>query len=213
MEFIRSIIDFIIHLDRHLDQVIRTFGQGAYLLVFLVIFAETGLVVTPFLPGDSLLFVLGAFAAKGSFDLVWLLGILAAAAIAGDTVNYAVGHFLGERIVRKGANRFFKKEHIDRTHAFFEKHGGKTIILARFIPIVRTFAPFVAGIGKMHYGKFLLYNVTGGLLWVCSFVLGGYYFGNVPMVKEHFLIVVIVIILISILPAVIEVWKHRQKKA
>lgn len=212
MEFIKDIIEVIIHIDRHLDVVIKAFGSGSYLLLFAIIFAETGLVVTPFLPGDSLLFVVGAFAAKGSFSLVWLFLTLCAAAIIGDTVNYAFGKFFGERLLKKGDHRFFKKEHVERTHKFYEKYGGKTIILARFIPIVRTFAPFVAGIGKMSYYKFFIYNVSGALLWVSLFVFGGYYFGNIPFIKDNFLVVILTVMLVSILPVVIEFWKHHKAK-
>jgi membrane-associated protein len=212
MEFIKDIIEIVLHIDKHLDIVIKSFGSGSYLLLFAIIFAETGLVVTPFLPGDSLLFVVGAFAAKGSFNLFWLFVILTAAAIIGDTVNYSFGKFFGERLLKKGDHRFFKKEHVERTHKFYEKHGGKTIILARFIPIVRTFAPFVAGIGKMSYYKFVIYNVTGALLWVSLFVFGGYYFGNMPFIKDNFLVVILTVMLVSVLPVVIEFWKHRKPK-
>jgi len=212
MEFIKDIIEVVIHIDRHIDIVIKAFGNGSYLLLFAIIFAETGLVVTPFLPGDSLLFVVGAFAAKGSFNLFWLFVILSGAAIIGDTVNYAFGKFFGEKLLKKGDHRFFKKEHVERTHKFYEKYGGKTIILARFIPIVRTFAPFVAGVGKMSYYKFVVYNITGALLWVSLFVFGGYYFGNMPIIKNNFLIVILTVMIISILPVVIEFWKHRKAK-
>lgn len=212
MEFIKGIIDFILHIDRHLDQVIKSFGNWTYLILFLIIFCETGLVVTPFLPGDSLLFVLGAFSAVGSFKLVWIFIILISAAIIGDTVNYSLGKIFGERLLAKGDHRFFKREHVERTHKFYEKHGGKTIILARFIPIIRTFAPFVAGIGKMSYFKFLVYNVVGGILWVAVFVLAGYFFGNIPLVKNHFTIVIFVIIIISLLPVIAEFWKHSRLK-
>ncbi len=212
MEFIKGIFEFIFHIDKHLDIVIRNCGNWSYLLLFIIIFAETGLVITPFLPGDSLLFVVGAFAAVGSFNLFWLFVVLVSAAIIGDSVNYALGKLFGEQILQKGMRRFFKKEHLDKTHKFFEKYGGKTIILARFIPIIRTFAPFVAGIGEMTYYKFLIYNVVGALFWVAVFVLGGYYFGNMPVVKENFPIVILLIILISVLPVLVEVHKHRRAK-
>ncbi len=205
-------IEIILHIDKYLDLIIRNFGQWSYLLLFIVIFAETGLVVIPFLPGDSLLFAVGAFAALGSFNLLWLFIVLAGAAIIGDTANYAFGKFLGERILRKGNHRFFKKEHLERTHKFYERHGGKTIILARFIPIIRTFAPFVAGIGEMSYCKFFIYNVTGALLWVAIFVLGGYYFGNIPVIRKNFFITILVIMALSAMPVAIEIWKHRRKK-
>lgn len=212
MELIKEVFEFIIHLDRHLDVIIRNCGNWSYLLIFLIIFAETGLVVTPFLPGDSLLFVVGAFAALGSFNLFWLFVILTAAAIIGDSVNYALGKLFGEQILQKGTHRFIKKEHLDKTHRFYERHGGKTIILARFIPIIRTFAPFVAGIGEMTYYKFLIYNITGALLWVSLFVFTGYYFGNIPVVKENFLIVILTIIVVSVLPVAVEVWRHYRVK-
>lgn len=210
MEFIKDIIEVIIHIDKHLDLIIRNFGNWSYLLFFIVIFCETGLVITPFLPGDSLLFVVGAFAAIGSLNITWLFIILASAAIIGDSVNYFLGKLLGEKIILKNDWRFFKKEHVERTHRFYEKHGGKTIILARFIPIVRTFAPFVAGIGEMSYIKFFIYNVAGALLWVAMFTLGGYYFGNMPFVKHNFLIVILTMIFISVLPVIIEFLKHRK---
>ncbi|MCX5701169.1 MAG: DedA family protein [Candidatus Omnitrophica bacterium] len=212
MEFIKGIVEFIFHIDRHLDFVIKSFGSWSYLLLFLIIFAETGLVFTPFLPGDSLLFVVGAFAALGSFNIFWLFIILCSAAIIGDSVNYAIGKLIGEKLLLKGDHRFFKREHVERTHKFYEKYGGKTIILARFIPIVRTFAPFVAGIGKMSYLKFLVYNVAGGILWVAIFVLGGYYFGNMPAVKENFTVVIFVIIVVSVLPVAIEIWKGYRAR-
>ncbi len=210
MELISNIFESIIHLDRHLDVVINVLGSWSYLLLFVIVFCETGLVVTPFLPGDSLLFVVGAFSAKGDFNLFWVFVILAAAAIIGDSVNYSFGKFFGEKILLKGSHRFIKKEHLDRTHKFYEKYGGKTIILARFVPVVRTFAPFVAGIGSMNYYKFFIYNVTGALLWVAIFVLGGYYFGNIPFIKENFLITILAMMLISILPVAIGLWKHRR---
>jgi len=210
MEFIREIIETIIHLDRYLDLVIKSFGNWSYLVFFIIIFAETGLVITPFLPGDSLLFALGALGAIGSFNLLWLFIVLVSAAIIGDSVNYSLGKLFGQKIILKGNYRFFKKEHIEKTHKFYEKHGGKAIILARFIPIIRTFAPFVAGIGEMGYYKFFIYNVAGALLWVSIFLLGGYYFGNAPFVKENFFIVILVIIALSVAPVAIEFWKHRR---
>lgn len=212
MEFINGIFDFIFHIDKHLDIVIKNCGNWSYLLLFMIIFAETGLVITPFLPGDSLLFVVGAFAAVGSFNLFWLFIVLVSAAIIGDSVNYALGKLFGEQILQKGTHRLFKKEHLDKTHKFYEKYGGKTIILARFIPIIRTFAPFVAGIGEMNYYKFLIYNIVGGLFWVAVFVLGGYYFGNMSIVKENFPLVILLIILISVLPVLVEVHKHHRAK-
>lgn len=211
MEFIKNVLEVFLHVDKYLDVVIQNFGVWSYLLLFAVIFAETGLVVTPFLPGDSLLFATGAFAAKGSFNLFWLFVTLAAAGIIGDSVNYTVGKVFGEKLFQKDNSRFFKKEYLDRTHRFYEKYGGKTIILARFVPIVRTFAPFVAGLGKMSYLYFLIYNVVGALLWVSIFVIGGFYFGNAPVVKENFSLVILGIIIVSILPGVVECFRHRKK--
>ena len=205
-------IEFIFHIDRHLAVLIQSFGTWSYLILFAIVFAETGLVVTPFLPGDSLLFAAGAFAAKGAFDIWKLSGILIAAAIIGDSVNYAIGKNIGLRILKAGNSRFFKKEYLDRTHLFYKKYGGKTIVLARFIPIIRTFAPFVAGAVSMNYPHFLLYNIAGAILWIVIFVGGGFYFGNAPIVKEHFSIVILVIIFLSVLPAVFEVWRHKTAK-
>ena len=210
MEFLKDAIEIVVHFDKHLGAVIQSCGGWSYLLLFLVIFAETGLVITPFLPGDSLLFAVGAFAALGSFNVFWLFGILTVAAIIGDSVNYAIGNMFGEKILLKSNFRFIKKEHLEQTHKFYEKYGGKTIILARFIPIIRTFAPFVAGIGKMNYRYFFFYNVAGALLWVSIFVFGGYYFGNMPVIKENFFVVILAIIVLSVLPAVIEFWKQRK---
>jgi membrane-associated protein len=210
MEFIKSLVDVFLHLDRHLGGVIQHYGQWTYAILFGIIFCETGLVVTPFLPGDSLLFACGAFAAAEAFDPWVLFGLLSVAAILGDTVNYAIGHYLGPRVFHFEDSRFFKKEHLERTHRFYEKYGGKTIIFARFMPIIRTFAPFVAGIGSMTYWKFLMYNVVGGILWIASFVFGGYYFGNVPIVKKNFTLVILAIIVLSILPGVIEYLRHPK---
>ena len=208
MELLAFLIDVVLHLDRHLAELVQNYGAWIYLILFLVIFAETGLVVTPFLPGDSLLFVAGTLAASGGMDPVLLMVLLCIAAIAGDSVNYAVGKHVGERLVRSG--RFVRQEHIDRTHAFFEKYGGKTIVIARFVPIVRTFAPFVAGMGAMDYGRFLFFNVTGGILWVVSLTTAGYFFGNLPIVKNNLSLVIIGIIIASIMPGVIEYLRHRR---
>ena len=202
-------IEIFLHIDKYLALVIKDCGAWSYLALFLIIFAETGLVVAPFLPGDSLLFAAGALAALGSLNVVWLALILAAAAIIGDSANYAVGRIFGERLFQNPKSRIFKREYLERTHSFYEKYGGKTIVLARFVPIVRTFAPFVAGVGEMNYFRFALYNVTGGLLWVGAFVSVGFFFGNAPAVKENFSLVIFAIIVISALPAAIEVWKHR----
>ncbi|MFA4982308.1 MAG: DedA family protein [Candidatus Omnitrophota bacterium] len=211
MEIIKNIIEFIFHIDKHLDVIIKSFGVWSYALLFAIIFTETGLVVMPFLPGDSLLFAAGAFAAVGSFNVWYLFGALALAAVIGDSVNYALGKYLGHKVFQLNP-RIFKKEYIDRTHAFYEKYGGKTIIIARFVPIVRTFAPFVAGVGKMSYAYFFTYNVVGGILWVALFIFGGFYFGNMPIVKDNFTITIFVIIFLSILPGIIEYWKHHQRK-
>lgn len=212
MEFISYVIDLFINLDSHLHELIVQYGTLTYLILFLVIFAETGFVVTPFLPGDSLLFAIGTFAALGSFDLTLIIILLSAAAILGDTVNYWIGNRVGPKIFLK-ETRFIKKEYLKRTHDFYEKHGGKTIVIARFIPIIRTFAPFVAGIGTMTYPKFILYNFVGGIVWVVLFTLCGYFFGNIPFVKNNFSITIIAIIFISILPGIIEYIKHRRNKA
>ncbi len=206
-----TIFDYILHLDRHLNVVLASVGMWSYLLFFAIIFAETGLVVTPFLPGDSLVFTLGTLAATGSLNIGWLFVILSAAAILGDSANYAVGKYFGSLILKRQGAWFLKKEHIERTHRFYEKYGSKTIVLARFVPVVRTFAPFVAGVGRMSYAHFLTYNVIGGLLWITLFVFGGYFFGNTAVVKKNFGLVIIVIIILSILPAVIEIWKEKRR--
>lgn len=213
MALITGFLDYLFHLDKHLNVIIQSFGVWTHVLLFAIIFAETGLVVTPFLPGDSLLFAVGAIAATGALDVWVLFFALAAAAVIGDSVNYAIGKFFGEALIRLHL-KFIRQEYLDRTHRFYEKYGGKTIILARFVPIVRTFAPFVAGIGKMSYGKFFSYNVIGGVVWVGLFVFGGYYFGNIPFIKKNFSMTIFVIIFLSILPGIIEVWRHTraQKK-
>jgi membrane-associated protein len=210
MDLIRTAIDFFLHLDKHLAEIIANYGIWTNLILFLIVFAETGLVVTPFLPGDSLLFAAGTFAALGSLDPVLLILLLSAAAILGDTVNYWIGAYIGPRAF-SGELRWLRKEHLDRTHAFYEKHGGKTIILARFIPIIRTFAPFVAGVGTMTYSRFLVYNVVGGVVWVTLFVLAGYYFGNLPAVRQNFTYVILAIIVLSVMPIVLEFVKSRWR--
>jgi membrane-associated protein len=209
MELILQLIDFILHLDKYLGEIIRNYGLWTYLILFGIIFMETGLVVTPFLPGDSLLFAAGTFAGLGDLNVILLFVLLSFAAVLGDTVNYWVGHFIGPRAF-SGEIRFLKKEYLDRTHAFYEKHGGKTIVLARFIPIIRTFAPFVAGIGAMSYSHFIAYNVFGGLLWVSLFTFAGYFFGNLQIVRDNFSLVILVIILLSVMPAVYEIVKERM---
>jgi membrane-associated protein len=210
MDIIITLIDFFIHLDKYLPIIIQSFGIWAYVLVFIVIFCETGLVVTPVLPGDSLLFALGAFAAQGALNIEVLFILLCVAAIAGDTVNYAIGHYIGPKVFHFEDSRFFKKEYLLKTHQFYEKHGGKTIVIARFMPIIRTFAPFVAGVGAMSYSKFILFNISGGVAWVCLFLLGGYFFGNIPSVKSNFTFVIIAIVIISVLPGVFEYWRQRR---
>lgn len=201
-------VDFVLHMDEHLPVLVTQLGFWIYLVLFLVIFIETGLVVMPFLPGDSLLFAAGAVAATTDLNLFVLMGLLAGAAILGDTANYWIGHYVGPKVFTQ-RSRWFKKEYLDRTVAFYEKHGGKTIFLARFVPIVRTFAPFVAGIGKMRYGYFISYNVFGGIVWVSIFLAAGYFFGNLPFVKHNFSLVVIMIILISLIPALYEFAKEK----
>ena len=208
MEQLRFIIDLFLHLDEHLANIINQYGTWTYAILFLIIFMETGFVVTPFLPGDSLLFAAGTLAPLSGLNIWLIIVLLIIAAIAGDTVNYWIGHYLGERAYNI---KWIKKEYLDRTHAFFQKHGGKTIFLARFVPIVRTFAPFVAGMGKMSYGYFFSYNVFGGIVWVVLFTLLGFFFGNIPFVKANFELVIIAIILVSVVPAVWEAWKARQE--
>ncbi len=211
MDVIKNLIDIFLHLDQHLSRVIAEYGTWTHLILFLIVFCETGLVVTPFLPGDSLLFAAGTFAALGALDVWLVIVLLITAAIIGDTVNYWVGAFIGPRAFR-GDVKFLRKEYLDRTHAFYEKHGGKTIILARFVPIIRTFAPFVAGVGAMSYPRFLTYNVVGAVLWVGLFVLGGYFFGNIPTVRDNFTLVILAIIALSVLPIVVEAVRARRSR-
>jgi len=208
MELIKSLIDLFLHLDEYLSTIITQYGTWTYGILFVVIFVETGLVVMPFLPGDSLLFAAGTFAALGALNIWVLIGLMIIAAVVGDAVNYTIGHYLGERAYNI---KWIKKEYLEKTHAFFEKHGGKAIFLARFVPIVRTFAPFVAGIGRMTYGYFATYNVVGGITWVMTFSLLGYFFGNIPFVKANFEFVIVAIILISVVPMFVEWWKARQE--
>jgi membrane-associated protein len=212
VDWIKYFIDLFLHLDQHLAEVLRDYGTWTYLILFGIIFCETGFVVTPFLPGDSLLFAAGSFAAVGALDPHLLFVLLSAAGILGDTVNYWVGAYVGPRAF-SGEIRFLKKEYLDRTHRFYEKYGGKTIIIARFVPIVRTFAPFVAGIGAMSYGRFILYNVAGAIAWVGLFVYGGYFFGNIEFVKRNFSLVILAIIVISVMPMVVEFIRARRHEA
>lgn len=211
MGLFNSLIDFILHLDIHLSDIIQKFGSWTYGILFLIVFAETGLVATPFLPGDSLLFAAGTFAAIGSLNVWALYFILLIAAILGDTVNYSVGKFLGKEAFSRYP-KIFKKKYLEKTHGFYEKYGNKTIVLARFVPIVRTFAPFIAGVGKMNYLRFLTYNILGGFLWVTLFVFGGYYFGNIPLVKENFSAVILLIIVLSFMPMIWEFWKYKRRE-
>lgn len=209
MEFLKAFIDVFMHIDKHLSTIIQDYGLWTYLILFFIIFFETGLVVTPLLPGDSLLFAAGAFAAKGALDEWWLFVLLSVAAIAGDTANYWIGAYVGPKIFHREKVRFLNREYLDRTHQFYEKYGGKTIVIARFIPIIRTFAPFVAGIGSMSYWRFISYNVIGGVAWIAVCIFAGHYFGNLPVVKENFSLVIVAIVIISILPGVIEFLRHR----
>ena len=216
MDFLSTIfhwfVDFVLHMDEHLASIVTSMGAWSYGLLFAVIFIETGVVVLPFLPGDSLLFAAGTIASLGSFNVLLLWVLMFLAAFLGDTANYWIGHFIGPRVFREDV-KWLKREYLDRTHKFYEKHGGKTIFLARFIPIIRTFAPFVAGVGRMRYGYFITYNIVGGLIWTALFVFGGYFFGNLPFVQDNFSLIIIAIIVISAIPAVIEAVKARQDGA
>jgi membrane-associated protein len=212
LELLKDFIDLFLHLDRHLSEIIAQYGTWTYAILFLIVFCETGLIVTPFLPGDSLLFAAGTFAGLGDLDPWLLFGLLSLAAILGDTVNYWVGRWVGPRAF-SGKVPYLNQRHLEKTQAFYVRHGGKTIILARFVPIVRTFAPFVAGVGRMEYSRFLAYNVGGGLLWVGLFVFGGFLFGNLPAVRENFTLVILAIIGLSVLPIVIEWLKARRTSA
>ena len=212
MEIISYFIDFILHIDTHLGEIISRYGTETYLILFLFIFCETGLVVTPFLPGDSLIFAGATFAAIGSLNVFVLFFVVLIAAILGDTVNYHIGKYFSNKLYKLENNRFIKKAYIDKTQSFFERHGGKSIVLARFVPIVRTFAPFVAGIGTMSYKRFLSYNFIGAFLWVTLFTVAGYFFGNIPFVRDNFSIIIIAIIFISVLPPFIIFLKNKFKK-
>lgn len=222
MNILKLFLDYFLHIDKHLAIIIAQFGAGSYVLLFLVIFMETGFVITPFLPGDSLLFAAGALAATGSFNIILLWILMVAAAFFGDTVNYWIGHFLGPKAfsdetysifgLKIQLNKILKKKYLDKAQAFYDKHGGKAIVLARFVPIVRTFAPFVAGIGKMHYRKFISYNAIGGFVWVSLFVFSGYFFGTIPVVQHNFHYVVVAIVLISLVPIAYEWWKAKKEK-
>ena len=210
MDLLSGFVDVILHLDVHLRELAQTYGAWVYAFLFLIVFLETGVVVTPFLPGDSLLFVAGTIAAAGELNVHVLVLILAVAAIAGDSLNYAIGRYLGPRVFRFEDSRFFKRAYVDRTHAFFERHGGKAIIIARFVPIIRTYAPFVAGIGAMNYRRFLMFNVTGAVLWVVLLTYAGFFFGNLPLVRNNLTAVILGIIVLSVMPAMIEFWRARR---
>ncbi len=211
MDFLLTIVNFVLHIDKYLGEIISNFGAASYLILFLIVFAETGLVFVPFLPGDSLLFASGAFAALGSFNIMVVLAVLWTAAFLGDTANYWIGHFFGQKLI-DNPKVPINQGHIDKTHRFFAKHGGKSIFLARFVPIVRTMAPFVAGIGKMEYRRFIHYNILGGFCWVFGFTLLGYFFGNIPIVQKNFSLVVLAIIVLSIVPIIIEFAKSKATK-
>jgi len=210
MDLLSGFVDVILHLDLHLRELAQTNGAWVYAVLFLIVFLETGVVVTPFLPGDSLLFVAGTIAAAGELNVHVLVLILAVAAIAGDSLNYAIGRYLGPRVFRFEDSRFFKRAYVDRTHAFFERHGGKAIIIARFVPIIRTYAPFVAGIGAMDYRRFLMFNVTGAVLWVVLLTYAGFFFGNLPLVRNNLTAVILGIIVLSVMPAVVEYLRARR---
>ncbi len=209
MDQISRVVDLFLHLDDHLQVILQTYGTWTYFVLFAIIFLETGVVVTPFLPGDSLLFVAGTFAATDALNVWVVFGLLFVAAVLGDTLNYWIGHRIGPRAF-DGNNRFLKREHLERTEKFYEKHGGKTIVLARFVPIVRTFAPFVAGVGRMSYSHFIAYNIGGAFIWTSIFIFGGYFFGNLPIVRDNFHLLIPVIIILSVLPMIIEYVNHRR---
>lgn len=212
MECGKYLIDFVLHLDTHLYELVSIYGMWVYVLLFLIVFAETGFVATPFLPGDSLLFAAGAIATGTGLNVYMLVTVLAVAAILGDTANYWIGCYIGPKVFRKPKSLLFNPEYLERTYRFFGKYGGKTIIIARFIPIIRTFAPFVAGIGRMSYLRFALYNIMGAVFWVSIFIFVGYFFGNLPIIKQNFSLMIVAIIIISFIPALLEYFKHRQEK-
>jgi membrane-associated protein len=215
IEVIGHLIDFILHIDRHLIELCADYGAWVYLILFIIIFCETGLVVTPLLPGDSLLFATGSMAAIGALDVRLSIILISGAAILGDSVNYSIGHFVGPKVFHDDHARFLNKEYLHRTHAFYERHGGKTIVIARFLPIIRTFAPFVAGIGSMTYPKFLFYNIFGGILWTLTFIFAGFWFGSIPFIKNHFSMVIMALVIIPGIPALVEFIRihiDRKKK-
>jgi membrane-associated protein len=213
MELLAALWDFAVHLDAHLASIVAQHGAWVYALLFLIVFCETGLVVTPFLPGDSLLFVVGAFAAAGAMDIALVIGTLVAAALCGDNVNYWIGRWAGPKVFRAGTSRWFSRRHLERTHAFYERHGGKAIVIARFVPIVRTYVPFVAGVGAMPYARFLAFSVAGALLWVVSLCLAGYWFGNIPAVKENLGAVIVGVVAVSVAPMALAYLRARRSRA
>jgi membrane-associated protein len=211
MDFFAGLTDLVLHLDQHLRALVDQYGVWVYAILFAIVFLETGLVVTPFLPGDSLLFVAGTLAAAGNLNVHLLAVLLSIAAIVGDSVNYAIGRYLGPRVFQFEDSRLFRRAYLEKTHAYFERHGGKTIVLARFIPIIRTYAPFVAGVGQMRYPRFLLFNISGAVVWVLSLTYAGYFFGNLPWVKNNLTGIIVGIIVVSILPAIFEWWRERRR--
>jgi membrane-associated protein len=213
VELLAQFVDLILHLDQHLAVLIQNYGAWIYLILFLIIYCETGLVITPFLPGDSLLFVSGTMAAVGAMDVHGLFALLVVAAFSGDNTNYWIGRYLGPRVFKRPRSRLFNPAHLHRTQRFYEKHGGKTVIFARFMPIVRTFAPFVAGIGKMRYPSFLFYSFSGSVFWIGFFVYGGYYFGNIPVIKNNLTVFILGIIVISIMPGIVEFMRQKRSGA
>ena len=213
MELITGFVDLVLHLDVHLQALVANYGEWVYLILFAIIFCETGLVVTPFLPGDSLLFVAGALAGAGGMDVHTLFAVLALASFSGDNTNYWLGRFVGPRLFNRASSRLLNPAHLERTQRFYEKHGGKTIIIARFVPIVRTFAPFVAGLGRMHYARFLPYSIAGAVLWIGSLTYAGYHFGNIPIVRQNLSLVIIGIVVLSIMPGIIEYLRSRTRAA
>jgi len=210
MEAIKLMIDFVLHIDKYVGALAETFGLFTYAILFLIIFLETGLVITPFLPGDSLLFVLGAFSAQGTFNVLLLFILLVIAAILGDSVNYWIGNYFGEKVFAN--SRFFRQEHLERTKEFYRKHGGKAIVLGRFAPIIRTFVPFVAGVGKMNYPRFLTYNILGAIVWIALFLFAGYFFGNLPLVEKNLTMIIYIIVVISFIPIILEYVRHKRSK-
>jgi membrane-associated protein len=213
MELLTAFLDIVLHLDAHLLVLVQQYGMWIYAILFAIIFSETGLVVAPFLPGDSLLFVIGALCGMGSLELQVAMPLLILAAFMGDNTNYWVGRLLGLRLLNHPNQRWIKHEHLEKTHAFYEKHGGKTVIFARFLPIIRTFAPFVAGIGTMNYRLYLMFSILGGVAWIGSLMLAGYFFGNIPVVKDNLTLMIIVIVFVSFIPAILEYIKHRRRQA